>query len=172
MDKISKGIVISCTEKSRPFYEDLCKTLKTKYPILFSWEGVDRPENSHEYAAVANGVKIFDEFIFLHNTMLIKDNSIFDKMFEIEGHVALSESFYHLMGKFVSNNMPEIPVVHSKAESISRELNWFNKPYTVFEDKLPVTSNEFVGKYGRTNMVLENKFLIKLKGHWGQPFSE
>ena len=132
MDKMVKGIVIACTEKHRVFYEDLSKSLKTKYPILFSWEGVDRPENSHEYAAVANGAKIFDEFIFLHCTMLVKDNSIFDKLFEMEGHVALTHNFYHLMGKYVSKDMPHIPVVNSKSESIQNELSWFTKPYSVF----------------------------------------
>ena len=82
MEKIHRGIVIACTEKLRPFYEDLIKTINTKYPILFSWEGTDRPHNSHEYAAVKRGAEVFDEFIFLHNTILIKDNSIFDKLFE------------------------------------------------------------------------------------------
>ena len=144
----------------------MCKSLKTKYPILFSWEGVDRPENSHEYAAVANGAKVFDEFVFLHCTMLVKDNSIFDKLFEVPGHVALTHNFYHLMGKYVSNDMPEIPVVHSKGESISRELNWFTKTYSVFGEQLPVQSDKFEIKHNRKNMILENNYLIKFKAHW------
>lgn len=172
MEKISKGIVIACTEDGRPFYEDMVKTLRTKYPILFSWEGVDRPHDSHEYAAVALGKEMFDEFIFLHSTMLVKDNSIFEKMFEIEGHVALTDKFYHLMGKYVSKDMPDIPVVHSKHESIANELSWFRKPYSVFYNQLPVESGKFEERHGRTNMILENDYLIKFKGHWSPDMAD
>lgn len=167
-----QGIVIACTEKHRPFYEDMVKTLKTKYPVVFSWEGVDRPEQSHEYGAVRVGKEHFDEFILLHCTMLIKDNSIFEKLFAMEGTVALTHWFFHLMGKYVSKDISPIPDVHSKAESIANEIHWFKNPYTVFEPELPVESALFEERHGRKNMVLENPYLIKFKGHWGQPYTE
>lgn len=169
MDTLKKGIVIACTEASRPFYEDMVKTLKTPYPILFSWEEVDRPSNSHEYGAVAVGKEMFDEFVFLHDSVLIKDNNLFDILFSIPGHVALSNRFFHLMGKFVSKDIPPIPTVRSKKESIANELSWFTAPFRVFPDPLPVESNVFVERHGRTNMLLENMYLTKFKGHWGQP---
>ena len=172
MEKIHRGIVIACTESSRPFYEDLCKSLKTKYPIYFSWEGIDRPHNSHEYAAVAIGKEMFDEFIFLHNSVIIKDNSLFDKLFEMEGHIALTDKFYHLMGKYVSKDIPSIPIVHNKHESIANELTWFKAPYGVFPNQLPVHREIYEQKHGRLNMILENDYMIKYKGHWGQSFTE
>lgn len=172
MNKIPKGIVIACTEKSRPFYEDLVKTLKTPYPILFSWEGAGRDIQSHEYGAVAQAKEMFDEFVFLHDSIIIKDNSLFDILLSHPGHIALTDGFYHLMGKFVSNDLPEIPVVHTKRESIEKELGWFTKPYSVIEDQLPFISNVFEIKHGRNNMVLENKYLIKYKGHWSMEMAD
>jgi hypothetical protein len=165
---IKRGIVVPCTEEGRPFYEDFCKTVKCKYPILFSWEGVDRPHGSQEYGAVALGKEMFDEFILIHCTCLIKDNSLFDKLFEIPGHVALTSRFFHLMAKYVSADMPEVPVVRNKAEGTNLEVHWFTKPYTVFEPELIVHTQNFEEKHGRKNMILENDFLIKYKGHWGQ----
>ncbi len=165
---MKRGIVIACIESQRQFYEDMVKSLKTPYPIVFSWEGVDRPENSHEYGAIKVGTQHFDEFIFLHSTMIVKDNSIFDKLFALEGTVALTERFFHCMGKFVTKDISPIPEVHNKHEAISQEVHWFKNPYTVFEPQLPVVSDKFEEKYGRKNMILENEFFIKYKGHWGQ----
>ena len=167
-NKIKRGIVVPVTEEGRPFYEDFCKSIKTRYPILFSWEGVDRPHGSQEYAAAELGRQMFDEFILIHCTCVIKDNSMFDKLFELPGHVALTDRFFHLMAKYVSADMPEVPVVHNKREGTNYEVNWFTKPYTVFEPEFPVASDKFEEKYGRKNMVLENDYMIKWKGHWGQ----
>jgi hypothetical protein len=172
MNKTHRGIVIACTEKSRPFYEELVKTLKTPYPILFSWEGAGRDVQSHEYGAVAQAKELFDEFVFLHDSVLIKDNSLFDKLFYTPGHVALTAGFYHLMGKFISADLPEIPVVHTKRESIEKELGWFTKPYSVFPEQLPYISNVFEFKNGRNNMVLENSYMVKYKGHWSMEMAD
>ena len=54
MNKLNRGIVISASEYSRPFYEDLMKSLKTDYPIYICWEGLGRPEGSFEIGAIMN----------------------------------------------------------------------------------------------------------------------
>ncbi len=163
---IEKGLVVACTENSRAFYEDLVKTLKVPYPVLFSWEEIDRPAQSHEYAAVRVGATWFKEFIFLHDSVMIKNNLLFDELFAIPGHVSLSEKFFHLMGKYVSDDLPAIPNVTTKEQSIANELTWFTKPFQVFKNPLPFVSSQFEDRHGRRNMVLENDYLIKYKGHW------
>lgn len=164
---IKRGIVIGCVEDQRGFYEDMVKSLKTTYPIIFSWGGLDRPVESFEYGAIKVGKDNFDEFVFLHGTMIIKDNSIFDKLFAMEGTVALTNHFFHSMAKFVSKDMPPIPEVKTKREAIAHEIYWYNKPYRVFEPELSEVSEVFEERHGRTNMVLENQYFIKYKGHWG-----
>lgn len=167
MARLPKGIVIASYEPSKPFLNDLMASIKTDYPIYICWEGIGRPHNSHEYGAVEKGMELFDEFIFLHATCEIKDNSIFDKLFSIKGHVALTDGFYHLIGKYVSDDMPIVPEVHNKAESVANELTWFTKPYTIYEEQLPHTTNNFIEKHGRKNMVCENSYIKKYKGTWG-----
>lgn len=163
---MTKGIVISASEYSRNFYEDLMKSIKTDYPIYICWEGVGRLEGSFELGAIKKGAELFDQFIYLHDTVVIKDNSIFDKLFAIEGHVLLTKNNYHYFGKYVSNDLPHIPEVKNKEEAIHWELKWFTKPHTVFTPELPYISDTFEEKYGRINMVLSNEFLIKWKGTW------
>lgn len=166
MAKISRGIVISASEYSRPFYEDLMKSIKTDYPIYICWEGLGRPGGSYEIGAIKAGTEKFDEFVYLHDTVLIKDNSLFDKLFEIEGHVLLTQGGFHYFGKYVSNDLPELPEVKNKEDAVHWELNWFKRLHTVFYNQLPVISETFEYKYGRINMVIENDFIRKFKARW------
>lgn len=166
MAKIPRGIVISASEYSRPFYEDLMKSIKTDYPIYVCWEGLGRPYGSFELGAIKKGAELFDEFVYLHDTVVIKDNSIFDKLFEIKGTVALTNNFYHYFGKYVSEDLPPIPNVTNKEEAIHWEIRWFNKPYTVFQPEMPFHVEKFVEKYGRINMEIETPYLIKYKARW------
>jgi phosphatidylinositol kinase/protein kinase (PI-3 family) len=167
MATISKGIVISASEYSRPFYEDLMKSIKTDYPIYICWEGLGRPEESFEIGAIQAGKEKFDEFIYLHDTVYIKDNKLFDELFAINGNVFLTESCYHYFGKYVSKEIPELPEVKNKEDAVKYELNWFkDMVHTVFHNQLPVISETFEEKYGRTNMRLENNYLIKFKARW------
>lgn len=166
MIKVSKGIVISSSEYSRPFLEDLLKSLKTDYPIYICWEGLGRPEGSFELGAIKKGSELFDEFVYLHDTVVIKDNSLFDKLFATEGHVLFTKRGYHYFGKYVSNDLPVIPEVTNKQEAIHWEIRWFTKPHTILDHELPFHVERFEEKHGRINMVLENDYLIKYKGTW------
>lgn len=161
---MTKGIVIGASEATRPFYNDLMATIKTDYPVYTCWEELGRPKGSYEIGAIEAGSKLFDEFIYLHDTTIIKDNALFDKMFAIEGNVALTNQWYHYMGKIAT--LPPFPKVTNKEEAIHWEIRWFTHPYTVFEDELPYHSGVFEEKYGRKNMVLENNYIKKYKARW------
>ena len=166
MATISRGIVISASEYSRHFFEDCIKSIKTDYPIYVCWEGIGRPTGSFELGAIKRGAELFDEFVYLHDTVVIKDNNLFDKLFAIDGHVLLTSGGFHYFGKYIPNDLPIIPNVTNKEEAVYWELNWFKKPHSVFYEELPVITEKFEDKYGRTNMVLENSYLIKWKARW------
>lgn len=166
MARVSRGIVISASEYSRPFFNDCITSIKTNYPIYVCWEGIGRPEGSFELGAIRKGAELFDEFIYIHDTVVIKDNSLFDKLFSTEGHVLFTNKGYHYFGKYVSNDLPEIPEVKNKADAIHWEIRWFTKPHKIFIPELPFHVERFEEKHGRMNMVIESDYLIKYKATW------
>lgn len=159
-----KGIVIGASEYTRPYFDELMKSIKTDYPIYVCWEGLGRPHGSFEIGAIRRGAEMFDEFIYLHDTTLIKDNSLFDILFNTQGNVFITEGAYHYMGKFVSKDLITLPEVNDKNQAIHYELRWQNFPYTIIDKPLPVHTNIFEEKFGQRRMKLESDYIIKWKG--------
>jgi hypothetical protein len=69
----------------------------------------------------------------------------------------------------------EIPIPKSKKESINYELSWTNSyvkkvglVHVAFPDLTDSNAKRKEVKYGRENLILENDYLIKFKGDWGQ----
>lgn len=69
----------------------------------------------------------------------------------------------------------EIPIPKSKAEAIQYELDWTASyikeagSYEIaFPDFTDAKAKRKEMRYGRENLVLENDYLIKYKGNWGQ----
>lgn len=158
----NRGIVIGTSEETTPFLLDLIKSIKTDYPIYICKAGTDRPINSYEIGSIKKGKELFDEFIFLQDTTLIKDNSMFDVLFATEGHVFVTEGCYHYMGKYISKELPTLPDVRSKDEAIHHELLWLKG--SVIDKPLPVHTKIFEEKFGKTRMRLESEYMIKWKG--------
>ncbi len=189
---MKKGIVIGTSEYSKDFLKPLLESLKgTPYPILIVSNGGYDPRevvyetirhttnkdgsskiqvvvnefNGWELAVINRGKEHFDEFVHIHDTTLIKDISLFHKLFAIEGHVVLTKGNYHYMGKFVSNNLPNLPRVHDKVMAIMLEVRWLDDyPYTEFEPDLPVHTLVYEEIHGKKRMRLENEYMIKWKG--------
>jgi len=162
MDRISRGIVITTSEHTKDWLFDCVKGLGKAYPILIQVN--TKEDNRWELGGVQLGKDSFDEFVHLMDTTVIKDPTIFHRLFSIPGHVFLTEGGYHYMGKFVSSDLPEIPRIYTKEEAINYELRWLDgKNRTHFKPDLPVHTQVFEEKHGRLNMVLENEFLIKYK---------
>jgi hypothetical protein len=71
--------------------------------------------------------------------------------------------------------MVDIPLPKSKGESIAFELSW-TETYCraarnvrlAFTDLTDSRAKRKEVLFGRENLVLENEFLIKYKGNWGQ----
>lgn len=187
MARIPKGIVITTSEHTKEWLNECIDSLGNQYPILQVANGDYKPLeqidysvcskqtiyathnkwNGFELGGILRGKETFDEFIHLMDTTIIKDTSIFNKLFDIKGHVFLTKGGYHYMGKFVSDDLPDIPKIDNKADAIALELRWlWDRARTYFEPDLPVHTNVFVEKHGRKNMVLENDYLIKYKATW------
>lgn len=185
MARIPKGIVITTSTHTRDWLMECFLSAQSKYPIfVVGNDGFEpstsfvyklRPDidrfignnwNAFELGGILRGKERFDEFVHIMDTTLIKDPSLFDKLFNIPGHVFLTKGGYHYMGKFVSDDLPDIPQIDNKNDAVALELRWLQRPYTCFEPDLPVHTNIFEMKHGRKNMVLENDYLIKYKATW------
>lgn len=162
MERVHRGIVVTTSEHTKDWLFDCLKSIGNKYPTLLR---VNTPQkNRWELGGIQLGKDIFDEFIHLMDTTIVKDNTLFDRLFELPGHIFLTEGGYHYMGKFVSKDLPEIPKINTKEEAIALELHWLDGySRTYFKPDLPVHTNVFEEKHGRRNMVLENEYLIKYK---------
>jgi hypothetical protein len=178
MKDTKRGLVICTSEFTKYFLKPLLDSIKgTQYNILIVSNGGYSPEvpqgtnviinswNGWEIAGIQRGKETFSEFIFLMDTTLIKDISLFDKLFAIEGNVVLTKGCFHYMGKFVTSELPNLPRVHDKTTAIMLEVKWLDGfPYTEFEPDLPVHSLNWEMIHGMKRMRLENEYMVKWKG--------
>ncbi len=176
-----RGIVIGTSKYTKDFLQPCLDSIKdTPYPILIVSNDnyvpqfkIDRQAaiwvndwNGWEVAVIEKGKEVFDEFVHIMDSTLIKDISLFDKLFAIEGNVVLTKDNFHYMGKFVSKTIPTLPKVFSKDIAVMMETRWLPKPWTEFTPDLPVHTNVFEVIHGQRRMRLENEYMIKWKGTW------
>ena len=172
-----KGIVITTSAFTKDFLKPCLESLKgTPYKILVVSNGGYKPEfpienliinswNGWEIAGIQRGKETFSEFVHLMDATLIKDISLFDKLFAIEENVVLTKGNFHYMGKFLTKELPNLPIVRDKATAIMLEVRWLDGfPYTEFEPDLPVHSLIWEEIYGQKRMRLENDYMVKWKG--------
>ena len=77
------------------------------------------------------------------------------------------------MGKYRKEILEKtgFPTIENKVDAVRYEWDWTEK-YIQYENRYNVIfqdffdRNIFVGKHNRTNMVIENDFLIKYKSMW------
>lgn len=173
-----KGIVITTSEYTKDFLQPCLDSLKgTKYIILVVSNGQYKPNlpegvnyiinswNGWEIAGIQRGKETFSEFVHIMDTTLIKDITLFDKLFEIEGNVVLTKGNFHYMGKFVTSELPNLPRVHDKVTAIMLETTWLNGfKFTEFDPDLPVHSLVHEEIHGMNRMRIENDYMVKWKG--------
>ncbi len=185
-----KGIVIGTSQFTKDFLKPLLESIKdVKYNILIVSNGGYNPNeviqeflkenglhrdwcslainswNGWEIGVIQRGKETFSEFVHIMDTTLIKDISLFDKVFAIKGNVVFTKGNFHYMGKFVTNELPNLPRVHDKTTAIMLEVRWLDGwQYTEFEPDLKVHSDIWEMKFGQKRMRLENDFMIKWKG--------
>lgn len=184
-----RGIVITTSAYTKDFLADCLESIKdAKYPIIVLSNGgytpdsykllgfnlyrekmgmavgyVINPVNGWELAGIQAGKDHFDEFVHLMDTTVVKDISMFDKLFAIGENVVLTKGNFHYMGKFETARLPNLPIVNSKDVAIMLEAHWL-KFYREFKPDLPVQTEVFEMVHGQRRMRLENEYMIKWKG--------
>lgn len=167
------GIVIAhYRHREDPWLDNLLYSINTHYPIVVS---------NHK-GWVMDAVRLafkntpFDEIFFLNESMVVKDNSIWDIVFkEHKGKsVAVGDKFLMHLGKYrreIAEKIPYPKIKDKRDEVLLGEFGWTRdymalEPDYVTIDPMTDTFEVFEEKHGRTNMVLENKYFIKYKAHW------
>lgn len=161
------GIAICHHKNNIEFLKDLVDSI-SGIPYKIYEDGIDRIKDSYEIGAINEARKDFDNFILLQDTCLIKDT---DKLIEIlnkSGNIAFSDNFFHYIGKYQTDLLPQLPENKSKDDSITNEAFWSKiiGNFSYIENPLKITTNVFEDRHGRKNMVLENDFIIKYKNRY------
>ena len=119
----------------------------------------------------------WSELVILQDTFEIKDQKVFDLLFDSPKSVMYNPYFQMYLGKFkreVLEKMRPFPEIKTKRDSVKQEWD-FTKRYrdidrdmTVFNPAFDDSNflNNFHEMFGRNNMVLEDQYLIKRKGTW------
>lgn len=178
---LKRGIVITTSEHTKDWLPECLESLGNKYPILvvgnnYGGERVNvvNDWNGFELGGILRGAEHFDEFIHLMDTCIVKDQKMFDEMFEHKGSVYLCDGFFSYLGKYRKEILDKvgIPKINNKADAIALENSWNRKyldadPNAVqYLPELPIHTGVFVEKHGRKNMVLDNGAIVKFKGTW------
>ena len=120
-----------------------------------------------------------ERFLFLQDSVVIKNEKLFELLYE-RASIALTNdpSVYGMyMGVYEREHLAkiDIPIPESKREAIEFEMTWTAK-YCQAAKNVRIAFPDLTDKnatkkqivFGRENLVLENDFLIKYKGNWGQ----
>lgn len=121
-----------------------------------------------------------ERFMFLQDSVVIKDETIFEFVYTNTGSISFTNDpglYGMYMGVYERRVLEqiEIPIPKSKNEAIAYELSWTDKycqtagsVTLAFDDLTDSKAKRKEVVFGRENLVLENDFLIKYKGNWGQ----
>lgn len=138
----------------------------------------DKFELAHIALAHRKG---YDEFLYLHDTCIVKDVRLFDLAFNIHKGYTLSLADHPcIMGMYLGKYRKEvldkiiIPTVETKQEAVHYEMEWTK--YYLTNETNPIRvidyplhdGHNFVTMYGKLCMKLENDLLIKYKTTWNR----
>ncbi len=173
---MKQGIIIETNKGREEMFDNLMRSINTHYQVLPVYR------NDFELGAIAHAVynTDLDEFLFLHDTCEIKNNSLFELVFETHKgkSVALADHpciFGMYLGKYKREVLNKIllPKAHTKLEAVEYEIE-FNNLYCKTDGDVQIISNPlhnndiFCEMFGRKNMKLENDYLIKYKATWSR----
>lgn len=186
---MKNGIVISTSEGTKDFLQELLKSLEgVELPILVVGNDNYEPKagellccvndwNGFELGAILRGAENFDSFLYLPDTCVVNDQRLIDYLFSTEDSVALCQRFMGYFGKYRTEILRKIgiPKITTKNEAILLETYW-NQTYIrvdgnvkIFEPNVPIETEEFTEIHGRKRMVCSNGFITKYKGTYGGP---
>lgn len=175
-----EGIVVTTHDTTANFLNDLLESLVgVDYPIVV-WKNC-KSSNGFELSGIHLGMKLFDEFLYLQDTVLIKDISIIYEIFSNKYKtisISLFPKWSSYLGKYQSSILRRIniPMARNKFEAVNYEHK-FTQEYIKYCENYIVlfpeinawkASKLFEFKHGRENCVYENEFIKKYKGTWSK----
>lgn len=174
---MKQGIIIVSSQVTRHWLIECISRINQfniKYPILIHTNYPDN--NEFEMGGIKLGMKEFDEFFLMHDTLMIKDPRVFDLCFDLPGvSVSLGRTYFMYLGKYLTSILQtlELPEVRKKNDAIMQEMV-FNDNYrkaageNYVELMLDTVKDGPVRemRYGRENLIIENEFIKKYKGYW------
>ena len=119
-----------------------------------------------------------DRFLFLQDSWVIKDQRFWDLLEACTGSVAINADpyFYGCYAGVYERSVIEkigVPVVNDKREAIRYEIDWHQRyvqvagePVVLFPELKDSKAIKQIELHGRTNLVLENDYIVKYKGTW------
>lgn len=143
------------------------------------WQVSNLDYDGFEIGAIEQTLKVtdWDEFVVLQDTIEIKDQEVFEALFEVyKGRsVAYNPHFQMYLGKYRREALEkmELPKVRSKIEAVRQE-EIFAKQYMSIEPtdvfnpqfKDEAFYDNWEEMFGRTNLKMEDEYIIKRKGTW------
>lgn len=126
----------------------------------------------YELATIDWARRLYNEFILLQDSVIVKDAKAFNDAFADEGRMyCFAEKGYGYYCKFVSSLLPEeLPVAKSKMDSIRYETEWMRpliaKHDAVMYDPVLIDCDRYDSIHGTRVMVIENPWFIKYKSCW------
>ena len=121
---------------------------------------------------------IAERFLFLQDSWVIKNDAFWDLLDATNGSVALTADPYFFgcyAGVYERWVIKEIgvPRMADKRDAIRHEIEWHRRyvevagePTVLFPDLTDANAIGQIQLHGRTNLVLENDYLVKYKGTW------
>lgn len=170
---MKQAIVIGTRPDRQEQLDNCIDSFHTRYEIeIVSCEGYE----VGKLKWVLENTK-FDEFIFLQDSIEIKNPRLFDLCFAIPQSVSICNYpslFGCYLGKYKRSILEQmaLPDINSKLQSVEYEMqigsdySKFEKPFELFDDLSDV--DNYVEKFGRKVMKIENDYLIKYKSIWNR----
>ena len=157
-----------------PFLHGLLESIETEYPILItnhSGYQIDALKQTFERTN-------YEEIFFLNESMIVKDNSAFSLAFEeYSGKtVHFGVKMQMFLGKYIRSVVEKtiFPEPKDRLEDIVLGEDLWHRQYEridprsiiYIEPMCDTNSSGFEEKFGRMNLVLENRYFKKWKHHW------
>lgn len=119
-----------------------------------------------------------DRFIFLQDSLVIRNNELLSSIFNVTGSACLMcdpDHYGSYLGLYERTVLDKvgIPVANTKADAIKYEWEWTKKYAAAcsnFDHPINLDHQVIytVYKHGRENMLYVNNLYEKWKGDWGQ----
>lgn len=145
------------------------------------WHIWQNPNDAFEIGAIEVALSLtkWEEFILLQDTIEIKDQKIFEMLFEnYQGKsVSYNPHFQMYLGKYrreILEKMLPLPQIRTKIEAVRAEWD-FTKHYRTIDGDTQIFNPQFIDEnfyenweeiFGRRNLKLEDDYIIKRKGTW------